>query len=71
MQNFSDETIAAFNSYESSLNDAVYTYQFFGDDMENLDGDGEKFYPLFYDSVSVDDIVYMFKSRKEKLMFNN
>ena len=61
---YSDETIAAFNSYEYSLDDAVYIYQFVRVIIEIFDGDGEKFYSLFYDIVSGDDIVFKNLNRK-------
>ena len=51
-----DQTIAAFNSYECSLDDAVYMYQFVRDVIEKLDSDGETFYPIFYDTVFGDNL---------------
>ena len=61
---YSDETVAVFTSYECSLDDAVYTYQFVRVVIEIFDGDGEKFYSLFYDIVSGDDIVFKNLNRK-------
>ena len=42
----------------------MYRYQFVRDVIDNFDGDGKKFYPLFYDSVSGDDIVFKNLNRK-------
>ena len=61
---YSDETIATFSSYNCSLDDANFTYQFVRDVMKNYNGDGEKFYPLFYDCVSGDEIVFKNLNRK-------
>ena len=58
------ETIAAINSYEYSLNDAVYAHQFARYFIENFDHYGEKFYPLFFGSVSDDNIVFKNLSKK-------
>ena len=41
-----------------SLDDANFTYQFVREFIKNFNGNGEKFYPLFYDCVSGDDKVF-------------
>lgn len=41
---YSDDTIAAFNSYGCFLDDAVYIFKIVRDATETLDSDGEKFY---------------------------
>ena len=61
---YSDETIVTFSSYNCSLDDANYTYQFVRDVIENFDGNGEKFYPLFYNCVSGDEIVFKNLNRR-------
>ena len=55
---YSDETIAAFNSHKCYFDDTVYIYQFVRDVVKNFDGHGEKFYSLYYYSVSGNDIAF-------------
>ena len=61
---YSDETIETFSSYYCSLDDANFTYQFVRDVIKNFNGNGEKFYPLFYDCVSGDDKDFQNLNRK-------
>lgn len=50
--------VTVFRSYECFLDDSVYINKFVRRIIENLDGDEENFYLLFYDSVSVNEIVF-------------
>lgn len=61
---YSDETLATFSSYKCSLDDASYTYQFVRHVIKDFDGDGEKFYPKFYDLVSSDNLLFKNLNRK-------
>ena len=53
-----------FSSYYCSFDDANFTYQFVRDVIKIFNGNGEKFYPLFYDCVSGDDKVFNNPNRK-------
>ena len=53
-----------FSSYYCSLDDANFTYQFVRDVIQSFNGNGEKFYPLFYDCDFGDDKVFKNLSRK-------
>lgn len=50
----SDHTIAEFNRYECSLDDAFYAFQF----VETFEGEGKKSYPLCYDSVHCNAVIF-------------
>ena len=56
--------IDTFSSYNCSLDDANYIYQFVRYVIENFDGNREKFYPLFYNCVSGDEIVFKNLNRR-------
>ena len=56
---YSKKTLSALKGYTvSQLDDANFSYQFFRKVIENFNGNGEKFYPQFYDCVSGDEIVF-------------
>ena len=57
---YSDETINTF----SSLDDANFTYQFVRDVIQSFNGNGEKFYPRFYECVSGEDNIFKNLNRK-------
>ena len=61
---YSDETINTFSSYYCSLDDANFTYQFVRDVIQSFNGNGEKFYPRFYDCVSGEDNIFKNLNRK-------
>lgn len=61
---YSDETLATFSSYKCSLDEASYTYQFVKHVIKDFDGDGEKFFPKFYDIVSSN--ISLFKNLNKK-----
>ena len=61
---YSDETINTFSSYYCSLDDANFTYQFVRDVIQSFNGNGEKFYPRFYDCVSGEDNIFKNLYRK-------
>ena len=61
---YSDETINTFGSYYCSLDDANFTYQFVRDVIQSFNGNGEKFYPRFYDCVSGEDNIFKNLNRK-------
>lgn len=61
---YSEQTIAAFSTYNCSLEDAMFTYEAVRKVIVEYDGVEEKFYPVFYDCVSDDEIVFKNLNRK-------
>ena len=61
---YSDETIKTFSSYYCYLDDANSTYQFVRDVIKIFNGNGEKFYPPFYDCLSGGDKGFKNLNRK-------
>ena len=53
---YSKKTLSALKGYH--LDDANFSYQFVWKVIENFNGNGEKFYPQFYDCVSGDEIIF-------------
>ena len=53
---YSKKTLSALKGYH--LDDANFSYKFVRKVIENFNGNGEKFYPQFYDCVSGDEIVF-------------
>ena len=61
---YSEETMTAFKNFELSEEEAMISFQHVKNVIQKFDGDGEKFFPSFYNCVSGGKHVFPRLSRK-------
>ena len=64
---YSEKTRKQFCEFTMNVEEANFSYQYVHDVISNFKGDSEKFFPLFYKSVS-EDIVFKHLSRKASVI---